>query len=65
VADQEANKTWAGTPAWPIGLSLATTIVACRSLADGKSWPASEQPELKKALENAPVLKTESQGEPA
>ena len=31
----------------------------------GEAWPVVEQPELKQALENAPVLRTESLGEPA
>lgn len=51
--------------AWWIGLCVAAMLVAQRSSAAGKPWPANEQPELKEALERAPLLRTESLGEPA
>ena len=53
-----------GTGAWGIGLCVATTM-ARRSVAAEDPWRVSEQPELKEALEHAPVLQTESLGEPA
>jgi hypothetical protein len=40
------------------------SVVGWRSAA-GEPWRAVEQPELKQALEGAPVLRTESLGEPA
>jgi len=45
--------------AW-IGLLLLQT-----SAAIGASWPVTEQPDLKQALEHAPVLQAESLGAPA
>jgi YVTN family beta-propeller protein len=39
-------------------------LVVSRSLAAGEPWRAAEQPDLKQALEQAPVLQTESLGEP-
>jgi len=40
-------------------------LLAGREVTAGEAWPTAEQPELKAALEQAPVLKTESLGEPA
>ncbi len=50
---------------WWMGLCAATMLAGSRSLVAGEQWRAAEQPELKGALANAPVLKTESLGEPA
>ena len=50
---------------WWIGLCAAAILVAGRGRAAGEPWRAAEQPELKQALEKAPVLSTESLGEPA
>jgi hypothetical protein len=43
----------------------AVTFLAGGEAAAEESWPVVEQPELKQALLNAPLLKTESLGEPA
>ncbi|MBC8218613.1 MAG: hypothetical protein H8E73_09120, partial [Planctomycetes bacterium] len=43
----------------------ATLVVVGRCGAGEEAWRAAEQSELKEALEGAPVLKTESLGEPA
>lgn len=49
-----------------VGLCVAAMLmVVNRCGADGEVWRAVDQPELKEALESAPVLKTESLGEPA
>src|SRR3989442_16000570 len=48
-----------------IALYVATALVAQRSFAAGMPWRSVEQPDLKQALEQAPLLKTESLGEPA
>src|SRR3989442_14948800 len=48
-----------------IALYVATALVAQRSFAAGMPWRSVEQPELKQALEQAPILRTESLGEPA
>jgi len=47
------------------GLLAALLFAQARGAAAGEPWRAVEQPELKQALENAPVLQTESLGEPA
>ncbi|MEK7674504.1 MAG: hypothetical protein AAB676_01550 [Verrucomicrobiota bacterium] len=52
------------TVGW-IGLCVATMLVASLSLAADESRRVAEQPDLKQALENAPLLRTESLGEPA
>jgi len=49
---------------WLVGWA-AVTLLAGRGEAAGEPWRAAEQPELKQALEKAPLLKTESLGEPA
>ena len=49
---------------WTV-LCAAAMLVVSRGLDAGEPWRAAEQPELKQALESAPVLKTESLGEPA
>ena len=49
-----------GTLVWIVALWTATG-----SLEAGEPWRVVEQPELKQALEKAPVLPTESLGEPA
>jgi outer membrane protein assembly factor BamB len=46
-------------------LTFLLTCSATASSVDTEPWPVVEQPELKEALENAPVLQTESLGEPA
>ncbi len=43
----------------------AVTLLVGRGSAAAEPWRATEQPELKQALEKAPVLRTESLGEPA
>ena len=48
-----------------MGLCAAVMLVASRCPAAGQPWRAAEQPELKQALEQAPLLRTESLGEPA
>ncbi|MBM3333727.1 hypothetical protein FJY63_03610 [Candidatus Sumerlaeota bacterium] len=48
--------------AYPLILFLLATALEA---AAGEPWRAVEQPELKQALERAPVLRTESLGEPA
>ena len=48
------NATWVSSMLWANGVWGAV-----------ESWHAAEQPDLKQALENAPVLKTEPLGEPA
>jgi hypothetical protein len=40
-------------------------LIAPRGASAGEPWPIAEQPELKQALESAPLLQTESLGEPA
>ena len=47
-------------------IAFALLLVCLASgLASDPAWHATEQPELKEALEHAPVLQTESLGEPA
>lgn len=46
-------------------LAAAAMGVVTLHPASGGSWDVAEQPELKQALENAPVLETESLGTPA
>jgi hypothetical protein len=46
-------------------LCSAAVITATRCLATDAPWPVVEQPELKQALAQAPLLQTESLGEPA
>ncbi len=46
-------------------MALIATLAFLTHPAAGATWRASEQPELKEALERAPVLQTESLGEPA
>jgi hypothetical protein len=43
----------------------AVTLLPCPVLAAAEPWHADAQPELKQTLERAPLLKTESVGEPA
>ena len=50
---------------WKIGLGAAAMLMASQGVAAGEVWRVVEQPELKQALANAPVLQTESLGEPA
>lgn len=45
-------------------LSLVVLAVA-EGLLAGEEWRATQQPGLKQVLENAPLLRTESLGEPA
>jgi hypothetical protein len=47
------------------GFFAAAMIFGTCSIAAGTAWSAVEQPELKQALESAPLLQTESLGEPA
>ena len=49
----------------PAGLWSTLILAACAVLADAERWRAADQPELKQALEHAPLLETESLGEPA
>jgi len=46
-------------------LCAAATLLVGRGSAAAEPWRAAEQPELKQALEKAPLLQTESLGEPA
>ena len=46
-------------------LFLLTCLPAASSTPGGEVWRAADQPGLKNALESAPVLETESLGEPA
>jgi len=48
---------------WWIGLSAAAMLMVSQRRAAGEPWRAVEQPDLKQALEQAPVLQTESLGE--
>jgi hypothetical protein len=48
-----------------IGLCAAAVLAAAQPLPAGPGWRVVEQPELKKALEEAPLLRTESLGAPA
>src|SRR6266516_2106178 len=48
-----------------MGLFAAWLFAAVRGAAAAEPWRAVDQPELKQALERAPVLHTESLGEPA
>ena len=50
---------------WWATLCMAAMWTAAQSLAAGEPRRVVEQPELKQALEDAPVLQTESLGEPA
>lgn len=45
--------------------ALITALALLANTGTGAIWRVSEQPELKEALERAPVLQTESLGEPA
>jgi hypothetical protein len=49
----------------PAAFSAAAMIIGTCSIAAEAAWSAVEQSELKQALESAPLLKTESLGEPA
>ncbi len=51
--------------AWWTAWCVAMVLVCGPGPAAGVPWQPVEQPELKQALEGAPVLKTESLGEPA
>jgi hypothetical protein len=46
-------------------LCAAAVWAVTPPLIAGQPWRVLEQPELKQALEDAPVLQTESLGEPA
>ncbi|MEK6706275.1 MAG: hypothetical protein AABZ06_10845 [Bdellovibrionota bacterium] len=48
-----------------IGCGIVSMLVMSRGLSAGEQWHSVEQPELKQALEEAPVLPIESLGEPA
>ncbi len=48
-----------------MGMCLGAMLLISRAVAAAESWRVVEQPELKQALEKAPVLQTESLGEPA
>src|SRR6185369_5163445 len=54
-------------PDWFVRATNVATLVAavCPTIALGATWPTTEQPELKQALEKALVLQTQSLGEPA
>ena len=49
----------------PAGLWSTLILAACAVLADAERWRAADQPDLQQALEHAPLLETESLGEPA
>lgn len=44
---------------------VTVTLLAGREAAAAEPWLVVEQPELERALKDAPVLQTESLGEPA
>jgi hypothetical protein len=48
-----------------IALLTALAALAGRQLPAVEPWPVVEQPDLKQTLDRAPVLATESLGEPA
>ena len=48
-----------------MGLLAVLLFAAAGGAAAAEPWRAVEQPELKQALEHAPVLRTEVLGEPA
>jgi len=48
-----------------IGMCVAAMLLVSRAVAATEPWRVAEQPELKQALEKAPVLQTEPLGEPA
>jgi hypothetical protein len=48
-----------------VGVLIALFLSLRQAPAADAPWRATEQPELKQALEQAPVLPTESLGEPA
>ncbi|MBI2925661.1 MAG: hypothetical protein HYY24_08150 [Verrucomicrobia bacterium] len=48
-----------------VGRFVTLMLGVGQTLAPGATWQITEQPDLKQALENAPVLQTESLGEPA
>jgi hypothetical protein len=50
---------------WWIGFCAAAMLMASQCSAADEGWRAVEQPELEQALEQAPLLQTESLGEPA
>jgi hypothetical protein len=54
----------ANLPLAPILLAAAVMLIAS-AVAATDPWRVVEQPDLKQALEQAPVLRTESLGEPA
>jgi hypothetical protein len=48
-----------------IGMIAGVMLCVSRAVATTEPWRAVEQPELRQALEKAPLLQTESLGEPA
>ena len=50
---------------WWIGFYAAVMLAVNQCSAADEGWRAVEQPELEQALEQAPLLQTESLGEPA
>jgi outer membrane protein assembly factor BamB len=52
-------------PVYWIGLFAGAMLNVHRAIAASDPWPIAEQPELQQALEKAPLLRTESLGEPA
>ena len=48
-----------------VSLALLTCARLCHAAAADTVWRPTEQPELKEALEKAPVMQTEMLGEPA
>lgn len=48
-----------------LSVGVTAMLIATHALAAAEPWRVVEQPELKQALENAPVLQTESLGQPA
>ena len=50
---------------WMIGLGATAMLMASQGVAAGDPWRVIEQSELTQALANAPMLQTESLGEPA
>ncbi len=54
-----------GNVVWNIRFYATIMLMAIRCSAAETQWPATVQPELKQLLEQAPMLQTESLGDPA
>ena len=50
---------------WQVSVGAAAVLIATQVASAGEPWRVVEQPDLEQALERAPILQTESLGEPA